>query len=100
MRLPKAGGPAEAGTGLSKSAFSRQFKALTQLRLEEWMASDLSALDLLVIQIDGLHMDDTLLMLGAVDADGSKHSLPVLKATLLHYREPSTTGVDQIAEAA
>ena len=75
MRLPEAGVPAEAGSGLSKSAVSRRFKALTQARLEEWMASDLSALDLVVIQIDGLHMDDNLLMLGAVgvDADGRKH---------------------------
>ena len=60
VRLPEAGVPAEAGSGLSKSAVSRRFKALTQARLEEWMASDLSALDLVVIQIDGLHMDDTL----------------------------------------
>ena len=43
------------------------------------MASDLSGLDLLVIQIDGLHMDDHLLMLGVVgvDADGRKHPLGV-----------------------
>jgi hypothetical protein len=31
------------------------------------MASDLSHLDLLVIQIDGLHMTDKLLMIGAVE---------------------------------
>ena len=45
------------------------------------MVSDLSALDLLVIQIDGLHMDDNLLMLGAVgvDADGRKHPLGVVE---------------------
>ena len=81
VRLPEAGVPAEAGSGLSKSAVSRRFKALTQARLEEWMASDLSALDLLVIQIDGLHMDDNLLMLGAVgvDADGRKHPLGVVE---------------------
>ena len=81
MRLPEAGVPSEAGSGLSKSAVSRRFKALTQARLEEWMASDLSALDLLVIQIDGLHMDENLLMLGAVgvDADGRKHPLGVVE---------------------
>jgi putative transposase len=81
VRLPEAGVPAEAGSGLSKSAVSRRFKALTQARLEEWMASDLSALDLLVIQIDGLHMDDNLLMLGAVgvDAGGRKHPLGVVE---------------------
>ena len=45
------------------------------------MASDLSALDLLVIQIDGLHMDDNLLMLGAVgvDAYGRKHPLGMVE---------------------
>jgi len=68
-------------SGLSKSAVSRRFKALTEARLAEWMASDMSQLDLLVIQIDGLHMDDNLLMIGAVgvDADGSKHSLGVVE---------------------
>ena len=73
--------PSEAGSGLSKSAVSRRFKALTQARLEAWMASDLSGLDLPVIRIDGLHMDDTLLMLGAVgvDADGRKHPLAVVE---------------------
>lgn len=81
VRLPEAGVPSEPGSGLSKSAVSRRFKALTQARLEEWMASDLSGLDLLVIQIDGLHMDDNLLMLGAVgvDADGRKHPLGVVE---------------------
>lgn len=81
VRLPEAGVPSEAGSGLSKSAVSRRFKALTEARLAEWMASDLSHLDLLVIQIDGLHMDDNLLMLAAVgvDADGQKHPLGVVE---------------------
>lgn len=81
VRLPEAGVPSEAGSGLSKSAVSRRFKALTEARLAEWMASDLSRLDLLVIQIDGLHMTDKLLMIGAVgiDADGHKHPLGVVE---------------------
>lgn len=33
VRLPEAGVPAEAGSGLSKSAVSRRFKALTQARV-------------------------------------------------------------------
>ena len=45
VRLPEAGVPAEAGSGLSKSAVSRRFKALTQARLEEWMACVLSDVD-------------------------------------------------------
>lgn len=81
VRLPEAGVSAEAGSGLSKSAVSRRFKALTEARLAGWMASDLSQLDLLVIQIDGLHLDDTLLMIGAVgvDAEGRKHPLGVVE---------------------
>lgn len=80
-RLPDAAVPAGAGSGLSKSAVSRRFKALTQERLTEWMSSDLSALDLLIIQIDGLHLDDHLLMVGAVgvDALGNKHPLAVVE---------------------
>jgi transposase-like protein len=81
VRLPEAGVSAEAGSGLSKSAVSRRFKALTEARLAEWMSSQLSHLDLLVIQIDGLHLDDNLLMIGAVgvDSDGHKHPLGVVE---------------------
>lgn len=81
VRLPEAGVSAAAGSGLSKSAVSRRFKALTEARLAEWMATDLSQHDLLVIQIDGLHLDDSLLMIGAVgvDAEGNKHPLGVVE---------------------
>ena len=34
--------------------------------MAEWMAADLSELDLLIIQIDGMHMDDELMLVGAV----------------------------------
>jgi hypothetical protein len=57
MRLPEGDVPAPNGSGLSKSAASRRFVALSAARLKEWMASDLSDLGLLVIQIDGIHMD-------------------------------------------
>ena len=45
--------------------------------MKEWMASDLSGLDLLVIQIDGIHMDEDLILVAAigVDAKGDKHPL-------------------------
>ena len=41
------------------------------------MACDLSGLDLLVIQIDGIHMDEDLILVAAigVDAKGDKHPL-------------------------
>jgi putative transposase len=54
VRLPEGPRPRVDGDGTSKSAASRQFVALSQQRLEEWLASDISKLDLLVIQIDGL----------------------------------------------
>ena len=34
--------------------------------MKEWMACDLSGLDLLVIQIDGIHMDEDLILVAAV----------------------------------
>ncbi|MCP5085178.1 MAG: IS256 family transposase [Alphaproteobacteria bacterium] len=81
VRLPEAGVPAGAGSGLSKSAVSRRFKALTQARFDDWMGSDLSELDLVAIQIDGLHLDDRLLMIGAVgiEVSGQKHPLGVIE---------------------
>lgn len=81
VRLPQGDVPAPKGAGLSKSAVSRRFKALTEAKLDEWMSSDLSELDLLVIQIDGLHLKDDLLMVGAVgvDLEGNKHPLGVVE---------------------
>src|SRR5436190_7900760 len=54
VRLPEGDVPGPAGAGLSKSAASRRFVALSAARTRDWMASDLSGLDLLVIQIDGI----------------------------------------------
>ena len=80
-KFGRAGVPSEIGSGLSKSTVSRRFKALTEARLAEWMASDLSQFDLLVIRIDGLHMTDKLLMIGVagIDVEGHKHSLGVIE---------------------
>jgi len=77
MRLPEGDVPAPKGSGLSKSAAFRHFVALSAARLKEWMASDLSSLDLLVIQIDGIHMDEDMTLVAAVgvDASGDKHPL-------------------------
>lgn len=81
MRLPETGVPAEAGSGLSKSAASRRFKALTEERMAEWMSSDVSEIDLPVIRIDGMHVNDNLLMIGApgIDSNGVKHALGVVE---------------------
>ena len=81
VRLPEGDVPAPKGAGVSKSAVSRRFVALSAERMKEWMATDLSKLDLLVIQIDGLHMDDDLMLVGAVGIDGAgdKHPLGVIE---------------------
>src|SRR5882724_2896742 len=60
MRLPEGDVPAANGAGLSKSAASRRFVALSVDRMKEWMASDLSQLDLLVIQIEGITENATV----------------------------------------
>ena len=63
-RLPGSGVPEDSGAGLTKSSVSRRFKALTQATFEEWMASDLSGLDLVAIQMDGLHLTRDMVMVG------------------------------------
>jgi putative transposase len=70
VRLPEGDVPAIIGDGTSKSAVSRRFVALSAERLAEWMASDLSKLDLLIIQIDGLHIGNDLVLVAALGIDG------------------------------
>ncbi len=81
VRLPEGDVPAPKGAGVSKSAVSRRFVALSAERMAEWMASDLSQLDLLTIQIDGIHIEEDLMLLAAVgiDGDGEKHPLGVVE---------------------
>src|SRR2546425_4190524 len=77
VRLPEGDLPVIAGDGTSKSAASRRFVALSAERLAEWMASDLSKLDLLVIQIDGLHIGNDLVLVAALGIDGKGHKHPL-----------------------
>ena len=77
VRLPEGDLPVAAGDGTSKSAASRRFVALSAERLAEWMASDLSKLDLLVIQIDGLHIGNDLVLVAALGIDGEGHKHPL-----------------------
>jgi len=81
MRLPEGDVPAPKGSGLSKSAASRRFVALSAARLKDWMAHDLSGLGLLVIQIDGIHMDEDMTLVAAlgVDVNGDKHPLGLVE---------------------
>src|ERR1700720_292376 len=81
VRLPEGDVPAPMGSGLSKSAASRRFVALSAARMKEWVASDLSGLDWLGIQGDGIHMDENLILVAAigVDAKGDKHPLGLIE---------------------
>lgn len=83
VRLPEDGLAIVDGDGTSKSAASRRFVALSSERLVEFMAADLSQLDLLVIQIDGLHVTKELVLLAAIgiDVQGRKHPLGLVEGT-------------------
>jgi transposase-like protein len=69
-----------AGDGTSKSAVSRRFVAMSQAKLEGWLARDLSELDLVVIQIDGMMVaDHTLIVALGIDSAGEKHPLALME---------------------
>jgi putative transposase len=81
VRLPEGDVPTPAGAGVSKSATSRHFVALSTERMKTWMATDLSGLDLLVVQIDGIHITEHLVLVAAVgiDGEGIKHPLGLME---------------------
>lgn len=81
VRLPAGDVASVKGDGTSKSAVSRKFVALSSAKLKDWLATDLSRLDLLAIQIDGLHLSDELILVAAVgiDALGAKHPLGLVE---------------------
>jgi putative transposase len=81
VRLPEGDVPADPGSGVSKSAASRRFVALSSEKLDAFMGADLSKLDLVVIQIDGLHVRDDLVLVAAIgiDGDGGKHPLALVE---------------------
>jgi putative transposase len=81
VRLPEGDVPAGAGAGVSKSAASRRFVALSAERMAGWVAKDLSQLDLLVVQIDGIHGAEDVVLLAAIgiDGEGVKHPLGLLE---------------------
>jgi transposase-like protein len=62
--------------GTSKSAVSRRFVEKTTASADAWLRRDLSAINLAVLMIDGLHVDDHVVLVAmAVDTDGNKHVL-------------------------
>ena len=66
---------------MSKSAASRHFVALSSARLREWLGADLSKLDLLVLQIDGIYIREDLVLVAAIgiDGEGIKHPLALME---------------------
>jgi putative transposase len=81
VRLPEGDVPSGPGSGVSKSAASRRFVALSAERMAAWLSQDLSGLDLLAVQIDGIHLADELLLVAAVgiDGEGAKHPLGLIE---------------------
>src|SRR3954463_4503488 len=79
VRLPGGDVGSLPGDGTSKSAVSRKFVALSRTKLRDWLASDLSKLDLLAIQIDGLHISDELILVVGIDGRGEKHPLGLVE---------------------
>lgn len=81
VRLPAGDVGSEKGDGTSKSAVSRHFVALSSAKMKTWLATDLSKLDLLAIQIDGIHITEELILVAAVGIDGmgEKHPLGLVE---------------------
>src|SRR3984893_12788612 len=86
VRLPEGDVRAPAGSGVSKSAASRHFVALSAARLREWMGADLSGLDIMVVQIDGIHISEHLVLVAAlgIDSEGFKHPLGLMEGATEH----------------
>jgi putative transposase len=62
--------------GTSRSAVSRRFVAATEKQMAEWLGRDLSAIDLVVLMIDGVYIDEHVLLVAlGIDAQGEKHVL-------------------------
>ena len=80
VRLPDGDVTSIKGDGTSKSAVSRKFVALSSAKLKDRLASEIVS-DLLAIQIDGLHVQEDLILVAAVgiDAMGEKHPLGLVE---------------------
>lgn len=78
VRLSDGDVPAPPGSGVSKSAASRRFVALSAARLADFMAADLSALDLLVVKSTGC--------ISATNLCWSPRSGLTAKATSIRWR--------------
>ena len=86
VRLPEGDVPAPQGAGVSKSATSRRFVALSAARMKEWMGSGLGPLDIMVVQIDGIHIAEDIVLVAAIgiDGEGAKHPLGLIEGATEH----------------
>src|SRR4029077_4247933 len=62
------------------------FVALSAARMKEWMGADLSGLDIMVVQIDGIHISEHLVLVAAlgIDSAGFKHPLGLMEEATEH----------------
>jgi transposase-like protein len=68
--------PGLKSRGTSKSAVSRRFVAATREMLQEMMSRDLASLELCAIMIDGIHVDEHLVLVAlGIDEHAEKHVL-------------------------
>ena len=66
----------EVARSTSKSAVSRRFVAATEQALEELLATDLSALDIVCLMVDGVHFAGHCCVVAlGIDTEGVKHPL-------------------------
>ncbi len=64
----------------SKSAVSRKFVAMTETALAQLLATDLSALDLVALMIDGVHFGESCCVVAlGIDSEGVKHPLALVE---------------------
>jgi hypothetical protein len=49
--------------------------------MKEWMGADLSGLDIMAVQIDGIHISEHLVLVAAlgIDSEGFKHPLGLME---------------------
>jgi putative transposase len=67
-----------AARGTSKSAVSRRFVAATEAQMRVWLGRDLGDIDLAVLMIDGVYVDEHVLLVAVgIDCQGRKHVLGV-----------------------
>lgn len=73
--------------GTSRSAVSRRFKAITEKRLHELLSQDLRGLPMAAIMIDGIHIDEHVILIAlGIDEGGKKHLLSLWEGATEHHK--------------